>query len=419
MSERLKSAVLNWFKKPSTNTASSDYGDPQLVSIMKKMIQSKSGSEQWIPHRFTVSEDLNGLPLSTAMASQFDLPRSFLQKLVAKHDVQVQRTTGQHSFLVKYGIGMTVKTGDVVTVTGAILPLKKDPIDWKRIESQSLEFQKQALTALVLYEDDKIMAINKPSGLSVQPGPEVMCSLDKLLKDHINADLRLVHRLDKDASGVLLVAKNGQVAQELRSRLDEAHIDPQIEKIYWAMTAGKPEMAFGEIYSSIYLAGKYPKERMTSHFALRTSLLDGGKAAISQWRHLGTYVKRHKSGRRIKLSLLEMRPITGRKHQLRVHCAEQLKMPILGDAKYGFDKLKSACISPRPLHLHCYQVRLTNWFDQNSHEGKSPDLTITAPIPKHFIKTMDDFPLFLPKLPKLKKPQFPSNVRRLYQRTLN
>lgn len=391
-------SLLNWLKK-----APKDFPLPTNPKLSDMIKQAGLEKSQWVPHRFTADQSMSGKPLAQALYQQFPLlPRSYFNNLVARHEVQVERSLKP----IAYHQSMRVKEGDVISVIGAVLPEQKTrEIDWGVVESIP-EDPRALLRDMTIYEDERLLVLNKPSGLSLQPSGGVRVSLQDVLASQ--SQYFLVHRLEREASGLLLVAKDPATAKELKDRLDESQIDSSVEMIYWAMVCGRPNEPFGECLSSIYC--QY-QNRMTSHMNLRRFVEDQGKPALCQWRHLGTYVKKYPSGRRVKLSMLEMRLITNRKDQLRVQCAEQLRLPMVGDGKYGLPVLQTASVSFRPLHLHCYQVRIKDWHGQ--------DLKLTAPIPDHFIKTMAEYPLLVPKKPGLLRPKIRSNVRPVYQRFTN
>lgn len=147
---------------------------------------------------------------------------------------------------------------------------------------------------------------------------------------------------------------------------------------------------------------------MTSHALDRKDLLDEGRVAISEYHHSTTYIRKTKKpNHRIKLALLEWTIQTGRKHQLRVHCQEQLKNPILGDTKYSKHEnwnlahklggtLKPEVIKNLvlKLHLHCKSILLKDYL------GQGKDLVVEAPIPKHWVDTMRIIPAFWHVKPK-------------------
>lgn len=136
---------------------------------------------------------------------------------------------------------------------------------------------------------------------------------------------------------------------------------------------------------------------------LLLDVLDDGKVAITRFRTAGVYIRKEGSKRK-KLALLELEPITGRTHQLRVHMSEQLGTPILGDYKYARHHLTRA-----PLHLHARKLELEDYPEP----GKT--MSFTAPLPEHWVQTMTRFPLFLrkkPVFPKKKLHNRPNNMKK-------
>lgn len=149
-----------------------------------------------------------------------------------------------------------------------------------------------------------------------------------------------------------------------------------------------PLVKEGRIVTNIYRSAA---DRMTSIADKRSEVLDDGKVAITRFRTSGLYIRRQDL-RRQKLSMVEFRPLTGRTHQIRVHAAEQLGTPIAGDLKYARSQITSG-----PLHLHSRRLVLQNY----PVAGRR--MTFQAPIPAHFIKTMEQFPLFLREKPRFPK----------------
>jgi 23S rRNA pseudouridine955/2504/2580 synthase len=204
------------------------------------------------------------------------------------------------------------------------------------------------LEAMVLYRDDHLIVLNKPPGLPVQGGPGITRHLDAMLDGlRFGADRpRLVHRLDRDTSGVLALARTpgsaAKLAAAVRSRA--------AEKTYWAVVAGRPVPVEGRI--------DLPLVRIGGARGERTMLADQrdpeAARAITDYRTLDNAAQ--------KLAWLELRPLTGRTHQLRVHCVA-LGAPILGDVKYAEPDQNDAGsalvagLSDR-LHLHARALRL-------------------------------------------------------------
>jgi len=221
----------------------------------------------------------------------------------------------------------------------------------------------KALRAAVLHRDDDVIAINKPPGLAVQGGTGTRRHLDSML-DALRADggerPRLVHRLDKDTSGVLLLASTAAAA----AALTRAFRTKTARKVYWAAVAGVPSPARGSI--DLALAKKPGPGRQI--VAPDTGL---GKNAITLYRII------ERAGSRAAWLALE--PVTGRTHQLRAHCAA-LGTPILGDGKYGGreafideDSIK------RRMHLHARAIRLPH--------PRGGVLDVVAPLPEHMCAT--------------------------------
>jgi len=204
------------------------------------------------------------------------------------------------------------------------------------------------LQRAVLYRDDELMVLNKPPGLPVQGGPGITHHLDALL-DALRFDAgrpRLVHRLDRDTSGVLVLARTPGIAGKLAA----AFRGRSVEKTYWAVVAGRPVPPEGRIDLPLRRTGGPRGERTVP--AER-----GDKEAVHA---LTDYRTLDNAGQ--KLAWLELQPLNGRTHQLRVHCVA-LGAPILGDVKYAepdqndaFSALVSGLSGK--LHLHARALRL-------------------------------------------------------------
>ena len=221
----------------------------------------------------------------------------------------------------------------------------------------------ELLGQMLLYEDKKVFVFNKPAGLAVQGGSGVSRSVDHMLEAWRNQKgerPRLVHRLDRDTSGVLVVARSRLAAM----KLSEAFRGRDAKKTYWALVRGVPRKREGEI--STWLIWE-PTEagdrvRVAKHGE------EGADHAVSRYRVI------EQAGQ--SLSWLEMEPHTGRMHQLRVHAAH-LGCPIIGDPKY-FEADQNwefpGGIQNR-LHLHARRIVIPH------PDGGAID--VTAPLPPH------------------------------------
>ncbi|EDP62425.1 Pseudouridine synthase, RluD [alpha proteobacterium BAL199] len=227
----------------------------------------------------------------------------------------------------------------------------------------------EQLRRLILHTDRDVLAINKPAGLAVQGGSGITKHVDGAL-DGLMFDAkerpRLVHRLDKDTSGVLLVGRSYQAAR----RLTEAFRAKSAMKIYWALVVGEPKPNAGSIEGAI---GKLPG-RAGEKMAID---LENGKRAFTR------YVTVERLGG--KVTWVALFPVTGRTHQLRVHMAE-LGTPILGDGKYGGAEafLQGEGVS-RKLHLHARAIRIP--------DAKGRPVEVIAPLADHMARSWAFFGL--------------------------
>lgn len=223
------------------------------------------------------------------------------------------------------------------------------------------EAETAELKARILYQDDWLMAIDKPAGLAVQGGSGQHRHLDAfldLLQFEKKERPRLVHRLDRDTAGVLLLARTAEAARRLTALFkgDEA------QKLYWALVTGVPDPAAGEIDLPL---GKY---RSGGTEKVGTDV-EEARTAVSR------YALIQKAGRQV--AWLALRPLTGRTHQLRVHC-NAIGHPILGDGKYGGRQaFPEKPWQPDRLMLLAREITLP-------HPEDGTTLRITSPLPEHF-----------------------------------
>ena len=215
-----------------------------------------------------------------------------------------------------------------------------------------------ALRDYVIHRDDHAIVINKPPGLAVQGGSNATRHVDGLL-DGLrfgNAERpRLVHRLDKDTSGVLLIARTAAAA----AFFTRAFRDKTTRKIYWAIVAGRPALHQGRIDVSLAKGGPHGRERV--------HVDEDGKDAVTYYSVIDSAGDR--------ASWLALLPLTGRTHQLRAHCAA-IGTPILGDGKYGgaAAHIPGGAAAHR-LHLHARALEIPH--------PAGFTLKVTAPLPPH------------------------------------
>ena len=266
--------------------------------------------------------------------------------------------------------GKRARAGDPVAPGQAIRvpPLPETPAPSLKPSAPRARPQDAALLReAVLYRDDWAIVVNKPAGLAVQGGTNTDRHVDALL-DGLRFESkerpRLVHRLDKNTSGVLLIARNPAAA----AFFTRAFRDKTARKVYWAITVGLPELRQGRIDLALAKrAGIGGGERVHAD--------EEGKSAITYYTvvdHAGT-----------RASWLALLPVTGRTHQLRAHCAE-IGTPILGDGKYGGSGAQLAGgAAARQLHLHARSLDIPH--------PQGGMLSVTAPLPAHMRRMWEFF----------------------------
>ncbi len=213
------------------------------------------------------------------------------------------------------------------------------------------------LVGRVLYRDGLILVINKPAGIAVHPGPGGGPDLESgfgALRFGLPHPPALAHRLDRDTSGCLVLGRHPKALR----RLGALFAGGQVKKVYWAVVEGQPAEPEGRIETGL--------TKQTRGAGWRIVVDPGGRQAVTNYRQLGT------AGGR---TWLELRPRTGRTHQLRVHCAE-LGCPVVGDAVYGDP------VIGQPLQLYARSVTLP------LYRGRPP-LEITAPVPAHMLAALE------------------------------
>jgi 23S rRNA pseudouridine955/2504/2580 synthase len=333
---------------------------------------------------FKVSEDEEGMRLDRWFKRRLpQLSLSHLNKIVRTGEVRVDGA--------RVKTATRLATGQSVRVP----PLKLEaPAPVKAEISQT---DLRALRDMILYEDADLFVLDKPFGLAVQGGSGMTRHIDGMLASMPNERgdrPMLVHRLDRDTSGVLLVAKTRKIAADLgaifRSR--------QAKKVYWALVEGVPKPPQGRI--SLYLAkgegmgsalrDAGPKRRSPEARAPLEKMRVASHGDEDARHSVTYYATVDKAAPR--LAWLSMKPITGRTHQLRAHC-EAIGHPIVGDPKYGL-KAKNDPARTDPLRmipdaveskLHLLARRLV------LPHPRGGTLDVTAPLPAHMQRSFDLF----------------------------
>ena len=344
----------------------------------------KTGVQTW-----TVTEDEGGMRLDRWFRRRVPaMGLSHLNKIVRKGEVRVDGARVESAHRLAVGSKVRVPPLEVASFSAPAIR-RASPDDVRAIQN------------MVLFEDRDLMALDKPFGLAVQGGSGTKHHLDGMLMSMANERGErpvLVHRLDRDTSGVLLIAKNRKTAADL----GELFRSRRAQKIYWALVEGVPKPSQGRI--SLYLAKgagmgndrSSSGRRMPERDERKTNRPDLEKMRVAKHgeddaQHSLTYYSIvDKVAPRC--AWLSMKPLTGRTHQLRAH-AQAIGHPIVGDPKYNEVEL-SGVRRQDPLRampdavehkLHLLARRLV------LPHPRGGMIDVTAPLPQHMRDTWDLF----------------------------
>jgi 23S rRNA pseudouridine955/2504/2580 synthase len=226
---------------------------------------------------------------------------------------------------------------------------------------------KELIEHMVIHEDSTVFVLNKPSGIPTQGGSGVRRHIDGMLEalqGKKRQKPRLVHRLDRDTSGVLVVARTLPAAATLSESLRRR----DARKIYWALTKGVPKPHQGVVRLALAKEAGFGKHGRDEQMTPVDDDAPDAKAATTYYSVMGTAA--------FEYAWVALRPVTGRTHQLRAHLAH-LGTPIVGDFKYGGEKAKGMGELEDRLHLHARSIDIAH-----------PDggrLRVTAPLPPHMV----------------------------------
>ncbi|MFP1634030.1 RluA family pseudouridine synthase [Zhengella sp. ZM62] len=308
----------------------------------------------------TVNEDENGMRLDRWFKLHVPgLGFGALQKLLRTGQVRVDG--GRAKSDTRLSAGQVVR----IPPLGADLKGEGGPLTARTIRDQG---DGDVLSKMLLYEDSKVFVFNKPAGLAVQGGSGVHRHVDGMLeawRSQKGEKPRLVHRIDRDTSGVLVVARTRGAAVKLTAAFRER----DTKKTYWALVKGVPKTREGRI--STWLVKETTPDGDRMRIARHGE--PGADHAVSHFRVID------QAGQ--NLSWLEMEPYTGRTHQLRVHAAH-IGCPIIGDPKY-FEADQNWDFPgglQNRLHLHARRIVMP-------HPDGSGVIDVTAPLPPHMVQS--------------------------------
>lgn len=302
---------------------------------------------------FKVESDDEGIRLDRWVKKYYPIQHSLLQKLLRQGKVRVDKK--------KCEANLRLTEGQTITIP-QIEQLETEQVSGFRPSDRNIQEAQKFLKNCILFEDDDLLVVNKPAGLAVQGGTNT--------REHIDGYMRilfpenppkLVHRLDKDTSGILLLAKTSLKAQSLSKDFKNHNI----QKTYLAILRGVPNPSEGIITAPL-------SKEMLKGFEKVMVDEENGLFAKTEYEVLDYLFK--------QMALVKLMPFTGRTHQLRAHM-EHLGTPILGDKKYG-----EWTPDRHPLHLHAWKIEFMH---------KNKKVSFEAPVSPHIINTMKEFGLTL------------------------
>jgi 23S rRNA pseudouridine955/2504/2580 synthase len=307
-----------------------------------------------------VSRAEAGLRLDRWFRAHFpDVTYTYLQKLLRSGQVRVDSKRVEAN--ARLEAGQQVRVPKIVRDT---------PASSVHAATPTSAADRDLVERIILFEDDDVLVLNKPFGLAVQGGSGTRRHLDGLLAgmvDRFGDRPRLVHRLDRDTTGVLLVAKHRQAA----AKLGRTFQTRSAAKTYWALVAGVPRPPQGRIEAPLVKAAGPDGDRVRR---ARPGEQERAMHATTHYSVIDRVAHR--------AAWVSLKPVTGRHHQLRAHMA-LIGHPIIGDNKYEGDKTMLAEAVERKLHLHARRLVIPH-----PRQGQ-PKLDVTAPLPEHMLRTWE------------------------------
>ncbi len=322
------------------------------------VMSKTAAAEQPLPTKVqtvVVTADENGMRVDRFLEARFPgLSFSHIQRIVRKGELRVNGKRADSKDRLEEGQSVRIP------------PLRLDTPKTAGTLSEAEAKTLQALKDMTLYEDDDVLVLNKPAGLAVQGGSGMTRHVDQMLevmRDAKGQKPRLVHRLDRETSGCLLVAKTRFAATHLTG----AFRHRSARKIYWALVAGVPKPKQGRI--STYLAKEESEEDSIMRIAEHGD--EGASHAVTYYAVVETSAT--------KLAWVSLKPVTGRTHQLRAHMAH-IDHAIVGDPKY-FNKENWQLPGGLQNRLHLLARRIV------IPHPRGGVIDATAPLPPHMLQS--------------------------------
>ncbi len=311
-----------------------------------------------------VGKDEEGLRLDRWFKIHFpDVGYTYLQKLLRSGQVRVNSRRVEAKDRLE--AGQEIRVPAIVRQS----PKLKAAPDGVKPASIS-KADRELIESMILYEDEHVLVLNKPFGLAVQGGTGTKRHIDGLLAamaDRFGDRPRLVHRLDRDTTGVLLVAKHRDAA----AKLGRVFQTRSAAKTYWALVKGVPKPPQGKVAAALVKASGPEGDRVRK---AEPGEQDKAMHATTHYSVIDRVAHR--------AAWVSLKPVTGRQHQLRAHMA-LIGHPIVGDNKYGAAHVLADSGIDAKLHLHARRLVLPHPFVPGTK------IDVTAPLPPHMLKSWD------------------------------
>jgi 23S rRNA pseudouridine955/2504/2580 synthase len=309
-----------------------------------------------------VARDEGGLRLDRWFRIHFPgITYGHLQKLLRSGQVRLDSRRVQAN--ARLESGQQVRVPAAIRQPPKTRPSPVPPLGLSKADRDFIE-------GLILYEDEHVLVLDKPYGIAVQGGTGTRRHIDGLLAgmaDRFGDRPRLVHRLDRDTTGVLLVAKHRDAA----AKLGRTFQTRSAAKTYWALVLGVPKPPQGKVEAALVKAAGPDGDRV------RKALPGEQDKAMHAATHYSVIDRvAHKA------AWVSLKPVTGRQHQLRAHMA-LIGHPIVGDNKYGGDKALAESGIEAKLHLHARRIVIPH------PQAGEPAIDVTAPLPEHMARTWE------------------------------
>ncbi len=308
-----------------------------------------------------VARDEGGLRLDRWFKIHFpDLTYGRLQKLLRSGQIRVDAKRAQSNTRLEGG--QQIRVPKSAREAPQPKPSVRPPPGVSKADRRFIE-------QLILHEDDSVLVLNKPFGIAVQGGTGTKRHIDGLLEgmtDRFGGRPRLVHRLDRDTTGVLLVAKTRTAAATLGRTFQTR----SAAKTYWALVVGVPRPAQGKVEAALVKASGPDGDRVRK---AQPGEQDKAMHATTHYSVIEAVAR--------KAAWVSLKPVTGRQHQLRAHM-DLIGHPIAGDNKYKSNWNLAEDTIEAKLHLHARRLMIP-------HPDGGGKLDVTAPMPEHMLRTWE------------------------------